>query len=293
MLAVTVAGFYNSKTNKRMDWEIPVLYVVIIGLEVLISNFRHQRLYTWRETVTTVMLSILNGLLDLGIRGGYLLVMSFIFGFRLFEFEQTVWYWLILFLLIDFQFYWLHRLEHFCRLFWAAHVTHHSAEHMNFSVGFRASLMRPLYDFIFFLPIAFMGFAPLDILLMYSICQIWSVFLHTELVGKLGWLEWVFMTPSHHRVHHGSNARYLDRNMGMVLIVWDRWFGTFQPELSASEYEPIRYGLTKPLDDQGLVNVVTREWINIWDDLHKPGTTWKQKFRYVFGKPGWSHQRGA
>ena len=274
-----------------MDWEISAVYAIVIGLEILISNYQHKKVYTWKETITTVMLSILNGLLDLAVRGGYLLLMSYIFGYRLMDLTHSFWYWALLFVLIDFQFYWLHRVEHFCRLFWAAHVTHHSAEHMNFSVGFRASLMRPLYDFFFFLPIAWLGFSPLDILLMYSICQIWSVFLHTELIGKLGWLEYLFMTPSHHRVHHGSNNRYLDRNMGMVLIVWDRLFHTFQRELSADEYEPIRYGLTKPLHDQGLVNVVSREWINIWNDVRKPGITWKQKFKYVFGRPGWSHHR--
>src|SRR5690606_35253526 len=116
-----------------MDWEIPALYFIVIGLEILISNYQHKKLYTWRETVTTIMLSLLNGLLDLTVRGGYLVVMSLIFGFRLFEIGHSFWYWALLFLLIDFQFYWLHRLEHFCRLFWAAHVTHHSAEHMNFS----------------------------------------------------------------------------------------------------------------------------------------------------------------
>jgi sterol desaturase/sphingolipid hydroxylase (fatty acid hydroxylase superfamily) len=272
-----------------MNWEISTIYLVIIGLEIFISNYQHRKLYTWRETLTSFALSLVNGLLDLGIRGAYLIVFIYIYQFRMAELHQHVLYWLLLFILIDFQFYWLHRLEHFCRVFWAAHVTHHSAEHMNFTVGFRASLMRPLYDFAFFLPLAFIGFRPFDILLMYSICQIWAVFQHTELIRKLGWLEYVFVTPSHHRVHHASNEKYLDKNMGMVLIIWDRLFGTFQVELPVKEYEPIKYGLTKPADNKNLFSVMFGEWINIYKDVRRKDITWKQKLKYIFGPPGWKH----
>lgn len=274
-----------------MNWEISSIYLAIIGLEVLLSNYQHRQVYTWKETFTTFFLSVLNGLLDLAIRGGYLILLIFIYQFRLFEIGQPVLYWGLLFLLIDFQFYWLHRLEHFSRLFWAAHVTHHSAEHMNLTVGFRASLMRPLYDFMFFLPLAFAGFKPIDIMLMYSISQIWAVFEHTEMVRKLGWLEYIFVTPSHHRVHHASNQKYLDKNMGMVLIIWDRLFGTFQKELPVEEYEPIRYGLTTPLANTNLFTVIFHEWISIVKDVKRKDIGWKDKLRYIFGPPGWSHEK--
>ena len=260
-----------------MNWKVSVIYLIVIGLEVCISNFQHRKLYTWRETLTTIFLSLVNGLLDLAVRGAYLLIFTFVYQFRLIEITSTFWYWFTLFLLIDFQFYWLHRLEHFCRVFWAAHVTHHSAEHMNLTVGFRASLMRPLYDFVFFLPLPLLGFRPIEILLMYSIAQIWAVFVHTEVIRKLGWLEFVFVTPSHHRVHHASNPKYIDRNMGMVLIIWDRLFGTFQRELTAEEYEPIRYGLSKPLKDEGLYTVIFHVWINIWKDVKKKDIGWRDK----------------
>ncbi len=273
-----------------MNWQISTIYLIIIGAEVFVSNYHHRRLYTWRETFTTIMLSLLNGGIDLLIRGVYLIILTFIYNLRLVAWEQSVLYWLVLFLLIDFQFYWLHRLEHFCRIFWAAHVTHHSAEHMNISVGFRASLMRPLYDFLFFLPLPLLGFKPIDILLMYSLSQVWAVFVHTEVIRKLGVLEYLMVTPSHHRVHHASNARYLDKNMGMVLIVWDKLFGTFQRELSNEEYEPIRYGLTKPLTDQNLFTVIFHEWIDIWADVRRKNIGWKNKLRYVFGPPGWKHE---
>ncbi|MBL7699729.1 MAG: sterol desaturase family protein [Chitinophagaceae bacterium] len=274
-----------------MSWEISSIYLAIIGLEVFFSNYQHKKLYTWRETVINFFLSFLNGALDLAIRGLYLVLLTFVFQFHLFDIGQPVIYWVLLFILVDFQFYWLHRLEHFCRIFWAAHVTHHSAEHMNLTVGVRASLMRPLYDFVFFIPIAFIGFKPIDIFLIYSISQIWAMFLHTEMVGKLGWVEYVFVTPSHHRVHHASNARYIDKNMGMVLIVWDRLFGTFQRELSPEEYEPIRYGLAKPMKDSNLFTVIFHEWINIAKDVRKKDLSWTEKFLYVFGPPGWTHEK--
>jgi sterol desaturase/sphingolipid hydroxylase (fatty acid hydroxylase superfamily) len=272
-----------------MNWGLSGIYLAIIGLEVFLSNYQHKKLYTWRETVTTFFLSLVNGLLDLIIRGFYLILLSFVFQFRLFEIYNPVVYWSLLFLLVDFQFYWLHSLEHYCRVFWAAHVTHHSAEKMNVTVGFRASLMRPLYDFVFFLPLPLFGFRPIEILLMYSVSQIWAVFVHTEMIRKMGWLELVFVTPSHHRVHHASNKKYLDKNMGMVLIIWDRLFGTFQEELPAEEYEPIRYGLTKPLPNQGLFHVIFHEWMNIWRDVTQKGIGFRERIRYILGPPGWRH----
>lgn len=272
-----------------MNWEISTIYIIIIGLELFISNFQHRKLYTWKETGVSFVLSIVNGTLDLAVRGTYLIILTHLYQFRIVHIENKLVYWILLFLVIDFQFYWLHRMEHFCRLFWAAHVTHHSAEHMNFTVGFRASLLRPLYDFMFFIPIVFFGFKPLDIFLMYSISQIWAVFQHTELIRKLGWLEYVFVTPSHHRVHHASNEKYLDKNMGMVLITWDRLFGTFQEELPDKEYEPIRYGLTKPPVNENIRTIMFGEWINICKDVKQKNLSVKQKLKYIFGRPGWRH----
>jgi sterol desaturase/sphingolipid hydroxylase (fatty acid hydroxylase superfamily) len=160
---------------------------------------------------------------------------------------------------------------------------------MNFTVGFRSSVFQPLYRFIYFIPLAFLGFKPLDIVFMYSATQIWGIFVHTELIGKMGWLEYILVTPSHHRVHHASNPKYLDKNMGMFLIVWDQLFGTFQPELTEEEYQPRKYGLTKPLEDQGPVNVIFHEWNEIGKDLARKDIGWKEKWHYLFGPPGWSH----
>lgn len=113
--------------------------------------------------------------------------------------------------------------------------------------------------------------------------------MHTELVGKLGWLEKIFVTPSHHRVHHGANPKYLDKNLGMFLILWDKLFGTFQQELPKEEYAPVRYGLTKNLERPNAFTVIFHEWVQVYKDLRLPGLTWKQRLGYLFGPPGYSH----
>ena len=264
-------------------------FALVIAAEIILSNFHYRKVYNWKETATNFLLSILNGGLDLLVRSAYLVVLVYAWDFRLFSINNPLVYWTILILGVDLLMYWLHRLEHYCRLFWAAHVTHHSAEHMNATVEFRSSVFQPLYRFIFFIPLAFLGFAPIDIFFVYSLMQTWGLFVHTELVKKLGWLEFVMVTPSHHRVHHASNAKYLDKNMGFFLIIWDKMFGTFQQELNEEEYEPIRYGLTKPLENQNPANIIFHEWVSIWRDVRRKDINWNTKVKYLFKPPGWSH----
>jgi len=276
------------------------LYLIIIGVEIFLSNYHHRRsaplhdsrrhkTYTWRDTLTNIYLMVLNGIIDLSFRTVYLVILTSCYKHRWISITNVFSYWLLLLLAEDFVYYWLHRWDHEIRVFWAVHVTHHSSQHMNFTVGFRSSVFQPLYRFIYFIPLTLLGFRPLDIILMYSATQIWGIFVHTELIGKLGWLEYILVTPSHHRVHHASNAKYLDRNMGMFLIIWDQLFGTFQPELPVEDYEPLRYGLTKPLEDPGPAGVVFHEWQAIGKDLSRRDIGWKEKWQYLVGPPGWSH----
>jgi hypothetical protein len=146
-------------------------------------------------------------------------------------------------------------------------------------------VLQPLYRFIYFIPLPLLGFQPMDIALMYSATQIYGILIHTQMVGKLGFLEWFMVTPSHHRVHHGSNPEYLDKNIGMIFIIWDRLFGTFQPELETVQ---LRYGLTTKLKAPNPANIILHEWQEIWKDLRKP-VSFRVKLKYVFGPPGWSH----
>ncbi|MCC6461068.1 MAG: sterol desaturase family protein, partial [Saprospiraceae bacterium] len=218
----------------REQWLILLstpVYLIVIGAELLISHVRRSAAYTWRDTLANVYLMLLNSGIDLLFRSIYVVILVFCFQHRIFTWLPTFWYWFWLVLAMDFLFYWLHRVDHHCRLFWAVHVTHHSSEHFNLTIGFRSSVFQPLYRFVYFLPLAFAGFKAMDIVFVFAVTQIWGILVHTEQVGKLGWLERVLVTPSHHRVHHASNALYLDRNLGMLFIVWDKLFGTFQEEL--------------------------------------------------------------
>lgn len=265
------------------------LYVIIIGLEVLLSNYQHRKLYTWKDTASNIYLMLLNSAIDLLFRGMYIGILYYFYDHRLMSFTNAITYWVLLLLLEDFLYYWLHRFDHEIRFFWAVHVTHHSSEQMNFSVGFRSSVFQPLYRFLYFIPLALMGFNPLDIVFMYSATQIWGIFVHTELIKKMGWLEYFMVTPSHHRVHHASNAKYLDKNMGMFLIIWDKLFGTFQPELPEEAYQPIKYGLTKPIEKKSASSLIFHEWKAIREDISRKDIGWKEKAGYIFGPPGWSH----
>jgi sterol desaturase/sphingolipid hydroxylase (fatty acid hydroxylase superfamily) len=263
------------------------IYAIVIGAELLFSYFNRKGLYSTKGILSNVYLSTLNMILDIIVRGVCLIVLNYFYRFHLMDLSFAPFlYWTVLIVSEDFMFYWLHRVDHYCRFFWAVHVTHHSSEEFNLTVGFRSSVFQPLYRFIYFIPMAFMGFKGIDIMFAYSATQIFGILVHTQTIRKLGFLEYIIVTPSHHRVHHGSNVKYLDKNMGMFLIIWDKLFGTFQAE---EEDEPVKYGLTKNLERNHPVDVIFHEWKEIWNDLLHKKVPLKTKLMYVFGPPGWSH----
>jgi sterol desaturase/sphingolipid hydroxylase (fatty acid hydroxylase superfamily) len=263
---------------------VPVILGAIL-LEIIVTHFHGIRAYTRRETLTNFYMAALNGSLDLLLRA--ILVLPLLLWFwnrRVMDLEHGWLYWTALFLLQDLAYYVLHYVDHHCRLFWAVHVTHHSSEEFNLTTGFRSSVFQPVYRTLYFLPIAWLGFEPLDILFMYAATQIYGSLIHTERIRSMGWLEHVLVTPSHHRVHHASNGRYLDKNMGMCLILWDRLFGTFQAELPE---EPVRYGLTKKIENRGPVNIVLHEWKDMWKDVSHSSLPWRKRLGYILRGPGW------
>lgn len=261
------------------------IYAIVIGAEILFSYYHHKNYYSVKGTLSNVYLTILNLSLDILVRGVCLFVLNFFFQYKFIEFQNPFVYWGILLITQDFMFYWLHRIDHYCRLFWAVHVTHHSSEEYNLTVGFRSSVFQPLYRFIYFIPLALFGFKGIDIMFIYSATQIYGILIHTQTVDKLGFLEYFMSTPSHHRVHHASNVLYLDKNMGMVFIIWDKLFGTFKAE---DKNEKVVFGLTENIKTYHPIKMVFHEWINIINDLKKPSNL-KAKFMYLFGPPGWSH----
>jgi sterol desaturase/sphingolipid hydroxylase (fatty acid hydroxylase superfamily) len=279
-----------SALREQLLWIISTpLYFIIIGVELLLTHLQHRKSYTIKDTAANLYLMLANSGIDLAFRIVYLAILTWFYNRASINWQSGIAYWLILLLAEDFLYYWLHRFDHEVRFFWATHVTHHSSQKLNFTVGFRSSVFQPMYRFFYFIPLAFCGFKPVDIVFMYSATQIWGIFVHTELIKKMGWLEYILVTPSHHRVHHATNPIYLDRNMGMFLIIWDKMFGTFQPELPEEEYAQIRYGLTKNIEQPNAVNLVFHEWKQIWKDVTRKDIGLREKWNYLFGPPGWSH----
>ncbi|EJR0679724.1 sterol desaturase [Vibrio parahaemolyticus] len=204
-----------------------------------------------------------------------------IFDWRLFDIEMSVSAFLLLMLLQDFFYYWFHRASHRIRWMWAAHVVHHSSERMNFSTAFRQSLMYPLAGmWLFWLPLVIIGFDPKWVVFVVLLNLGLQFFVHTQLIRSLGPLEWVFNTPSHHRVHHGINRQYIDKNYAGVLIIWDRMFGTFEPEI-----ETVRYGISKPVNSFNPIKVTFAEWKDMFHEVRRPNLTWQQRWRCLFAPP--------
>lgn len=188
--------------------------------------------------------------------------------------------WLFILVIADFCQYWLHRLSHEVNIMWAGHIVHHSMEEYNYAVALRQSFIESIYTWIFYLPLAFFGI-PFSLFIMaYSVSLIWQFFVHTRFIKQMGFLENILMTPSHHRVHHGKNPKYIDKNYGALFVFWDKLFGTFEPEVDA-----VDYGITVPLQTQNPI------WVNVHHHIHILKMTFKtkgleNKFRVVFGKPG-------
>jgi len=261
------------------------LYIFFIGLEVTLSAAYKNNRYSLTGIWQNFYIMLINLLIDLVMRGVGLFYLTGIFNHQLLHIQNPLLYWLLLFLAQDITFYTMHFIDHKVRLFWAVHVTHHSSEEFNLSVGFRSSVFEPIYRFLYFIPMALLGFNPLDIFFVFSITQLYGIFIHTQYVKRLGFLEWFMATPSHHRVHHGKNPEYIDRNMGMFLIIWDRLFGTFEPE-----GKPVVYGITKPPISNRADDVILHEFRNMVADV-KQAPDVKAKLMYIFGPPGWHHEQ--
>ena len=232
---------------------IPVFFA-LIGVEVLIARWRGEKLYRFNDSINDLSCGILQQVLGVFTKalifGAYALIYQ---SAALLELDPRSWsVWVVCFLGVDFLYYWFHRVSHESNLPWGAHIVHHQSEEFNLAVALRQGAFQPLFSWVFYLPLAWIGFPPLVFLACSSFNTLYQFWIHTRLIGKLGPLEWVFNTPSHHRVHHGCDPKYIDKNYAGTLIVWDRLFGSFQVE----EEEPT-YGVTKPLAN----------WNPVWANL--------------------------
>jgi alkylglycerol monooxygenase len=233
---------------------IPIFFA-LIGVEWVYARLKRERLYRLNDSVSDLSTGILDQVLGVFTKaitvGAYAWVWQ---RFRVSEWDlASGWTWLLCFVGVDFFYYWFHRVSHESNLPWGAHIVHHSSEEYNLSVALRQGAFQSLWSFPFYLPLAWIGFPPLVFLACSSFDTLYQFWIHTRAIKTLGPLEWILNTPSHHRVHHGCDAKYIDRNYAGTLIVWDRLFGSFQPE----EEEPV-YGITKPL----------ASWNPVWANFH-------------------------
>ncbi len=261
-------------------------FVLLLGIEAL--SFRHIQDgdlvgYRGADTRTSLTMGLGNVVINVGWKAVVLLIFAFFYELTPLRMPVDAWWtYVLLFFADDLAYYWFHRISHEVRVFWASHVVHHSSEHYNLSTALRQTWV-PMTYFPFWIPLALLGFAPWMILLQQSISLIYQFWIHTERIKQLPRpIEFIFNTPSHHRVHHGANKIYLDRNYGGILIIWDRLFGTFQ-----GEQERVKFGLTKNIKTYNPVRVAFHEWIAIYHDV-RGADCWRDRLGYMFGGPGWS-----
>jgi sterol desaturase/sphingolipid hydroxylase (fatty acid hydroxylase superfamily) len=262
---------------------IPVFIIAII-VEMFAIRAGVRGDYDWRDTATSLAMGFGNTFAAI-LFGAFVVGAGvWLYQFRLFDIPVTWWSIALAFIGEDFAYYWFHRTAHRIRWFWASHVVHHSSQHYNLSTALRQTWTGQFsLSFAFRLPLFLIGFDPKLILFCAGLNLVYQFFIHTETVRRLpGPVEWLFNTPSHHRAHHGTNPRYLDRNFGGVFIVWDRLFGTFEAE---RDDEPVRYGIIRNLASFNPVWVATHEWIAIGRDVIK-APDWRTRWRAVAGPPG-------
>ena len=226
----------------------------------------------------------------LGFVSKALVLLAFLYvydHFRLMTIPIAWWSFVLIFFADDVSYYWFHRVSHTCRIFWASHVVHHSSKHYNLSTALRQTWSGSFYSFIFWIWMPLLGFHPAMIMLQMSVSLLYQFWIHTETIDKMPkWFEAIMNTPSHHRVHHGSNPLYLDRNHAGILIIWDKFFSTFQPELKD---EKVVYGLVKNINTFNPVKIAFIEWIHLFIDAFAGKKSIKNRFLYLIKPPGWTH----
>ena len=260
---------------------IPIFFL-LIGIELVVERLSHRKLYRLPDAIANLSCGITSQLSGLFLKvlaiGVYELMYA---NLAIFQLEKNLIYWVSLFFLVDLAYYWAHRMSHEINLFWGGHVVHHQSEEYNLSVALRQSSFQTVWTFAFNLPLALIGFETLDFALMSALNTLYQFWIHTETINKMGFLEYFLNTPSHHRVHHGRNPKYIDKNHAGTLIIWDKMFGTFQ-----AEEEKPTYGITKPLNSWNAVWANFAHYAQMGSDL-KRIRRWKDKGKYLFMKPGW------
>lgn len=262
-------------------YAIPFFILALLG-ELAISAWRKAQAYETTDALASLSMGLGSMVADAGFKFFAFGLFWVAYQFRWFELDAgQAWVWVLLILGDDFCYYWYHRAGHRVRMVWAAHINHHSSTYFNLSTALRQSWTTGIFKPWFYLPLAFMGFHPILILAAQSISLIYQFWVHTEFIGRLGPLEWVMNTPSHHRVHHGANKQYVDKNYAGIFIIWDRLFGTFEPER-----QKVVYGLRKDFTSRNPIVIAFHEWQDMLRDI-KEEPDWRNKLAYLLMPPAW------
>ena len=270
-----------------IHYAIPFFLLTML-IEFVVSIQINHKTYEGKDFMTSIAMELGNVAIDLVSKIMVFAVFFYVYNhFRIFTIPVTWWSFVLLFFLEDLSYYWFHRKSHEIRFFWASHVVHHSSKHYNLSTALRQTWTGGFFSFIFWLWLPLLGFHPNMIIFQMSISLLYQYWIHTELIDKMpSWFEYIMNTPSHHRVHHGSNPIYLDRNHAGILIIWDRLFGTFQEELPE---EKVNYGLTTNINTYNPIKVAFLEWMAMFRDVFTQSTSLSKRIRYFFMPPGWKH----
>jgi sterol desaturase/sphingolipid hydroxylase (fatty acid hydroxylase superfamily) len=258
----------------------------LVAIEWILSIYQEKEHYKSKDAISSI--SLVLGSLILGGVSRTILFSSFywLYEFRFFTMPNTWATWIIAFILVDFGGYWMHRTMHNVRFLWATHVVHHSSQQFNLSAAFRQPFTESLFEGAFFLFIPLLGFSPEMTIAVFSVNLIYQFLTHTQFINKLPhWFEYIFNTPSHHRIHHSSEVEHLDKNFAGTFIIWDRIFGTFYEEKA----HPVKYGLTKDIETYNPIKVAFHEWWAMGKDLLFKARNARDAWKYVVAPPGWSH----
>jgi len=261
---------------------ITPIVVLLLIMEIIYCVYNKNGKYPFQDTITNLGTGIGNQCINLGVAFFVYKWYGYLYSITPLEIPLTWYSLLFLLLLQDFVFYWFHRIGHTINIFWAAHMAHHSSEEMNLSVGIRASFTQRLFQFAFFdWILVLVGYSPEAVYSIAAIHLLLAYWHHTTVIKKLGWFEKYFVTPSHHRVHHGVNPQYIDKNFSEFLIIWDKWFGSFEEEV-----EEVCYGITHPPRTWNPIHINFQFWKQLWDDAKETSYFW-DKIRIWFMPLGW------
>ena len=277
----TLVAFFE---QHQIMWAVAALFIInlsITGIEIVLDLVTSKE-RRWKDTMANLAIFVAHQVIEKTAFAslGFVALLPFYYLTPL-SIPMSVWTWVLALLAADFTYYWMHRLEHEHRILWASHSVHHSSNDYNFTVGFRLSLVEGFFEWAFLIPMILIGFSPFQAIVGLVLVAQYQHWVHTERVTKLGWLDEVFNTPSVHRVHHGSNRQYIDKNYGGILMIWDKIFGTF-----AREEEKVIYGLTRDINTNNPIKIVFIEFGNIWRDVKKCRTM-GDRLRIIFGGLSW------